>query len=92
MTRTRTQIIRCPECRKMISTHFPIHYCSVVVRFYVVPASTLRGWYVKRVVKVEGKETGDNWKEKFNTKREAEAAKDKYNERLRVAGTYEAIR
>jgi hypothetical protein len=92
MTRRGTQIISCPECRKMISTHFPIHYCSVVIRFHVVPASTLRGWYVKRVVKVEGKETGDNWKEKFTTKREAKAAKDLYNKRLQQAGTYEAIR
>jgi hypothetical protein len=50
----------------------------------------LRGWYVKRVVKIGGKETNDKWKEKYNTKRDAKAAKDTYNERLRVAGTFEA--
>jgi len=86
------QLINRPECHKLISQKFPIHDCSVVVRFHVVPASTLRGWYVKRVVKVEGRERDDNWKEKFTTKREAKAAKDVYNKRLQVAGTYEAIR
>lgn len=86
------QIIKCPECGKVILTRFPIHNCCVVVRFHVVPASTLRGWYVKRVVKIEGKETGDSWKEKHATKREAHAAKDTYNKQLQVAGTFEAIR
>jgi hypothetical protein len=92
MKNTETQLINCPECGKIISTHFPIHDCSVVIRFHVVPAPTLRGWYVKRVVKVEGRETSDNWKEKFTTKREAKVARDVYNERLQRAGTYEAIR
>lgn len=89
---TSTQLVNCPECGKLVSQRFPVHNCETVIRYYVSPASTVRGWLVKRVLKVEGKETGDNWKEKFNTKREAHAAKDAYNKRLQRAGTYEAIR
>jgi hypothetical protein len=55
---------------------------SSIIRYHVVPASTIRGWLVKRVVLTEGRETGDNWSEKHRTKAEAKARKEQLNRAL----------
>lgn len=72
----------CPECFKLISERFPLHDCRCVIRYYVAPASTLRGWLVKRVVRVDGQEMGDTWALRRQTKREAKQCKDDLNRRL----------
>lgn len=83
------ETVKCPDCFKVVSTRFSLHECRIVTRYYVSPASTRRGWLVKRVVRVDGKETGDNWSLRHQTKREAKACKDDLNRRLGEA--FEAI-
>ena len=75
-------IAKCPECGKVVSLHFPLHDCRKVVRYFVSPAPTLRGWFLMRVVRIDGVEKTDSWKEKFQTKREAHSEKDKRNRKL----------
>ncbi len=73
---------KCPDCGKVISLRFPMHDCKIVIRYFVSPAPTLRGWYLRRVALINGVEKTDDWKEKFQTKREANAEKDKRNRKL----------
>ena len=73
---------KCPDCNKLISERFPLHDCQRIIRYHVVPASTLRGWFVKRVLLKDGRETGDNWKEKCRTKAEAKTLKERLNKAL----------
>lgn len=77
-----SKIIACPDCGKMISTHFPIHDCRRIIRYFITPAPTIRGWFLKRVTRIEGREIDDGWKEKFRTKREANTEKNKRNRKL----------
>lgn len=53
-----------------------------IIRYHVVPASTLRGWLVKRVLLVAGSETGDKWSERCQTKAEAKKLKERLNKAL----------
>lgn len=87
-----SKIIACPYCGKMISTHFPIHDCRRIIRYFVTPAPTIRGWFLKCVTLIEGIERDTGWKEKFNTKREANAEKDKRNRQLERKGHFVGAR
>ena len=77
--------VKCPDCNRLVAISFPVHDCRLVIRYYVSPAPTIRGWLVSRVVRVDGKETADNWREKFQTKREAKSHKDDLNRKLGAA-------
>jgi hypothetical protein len=75
-------VTKCPDCNKVISKRFPLHKCKRIIRYHVVPASTLRGWFVKRVVLVDGRETDDGWRERCQTKAEAKTRKERLNKAL----------
>lgn len=53
-----------------------------IIRYYVAPAVTIRGWLIKRVLLVNGRETGDNWRERCTTKAEAKTRKERLNRAL----------
>lgn len=85
-------VTSCPDCGKMIATIFPMHHCFVILRYYVAPVpTTIRGWLVKRVVLLDGKETTDNYKVRYQTKREAKAEAEKANRKLKRLGTYRSV-
>lgn len=79
---------KCPNCGKLISLRFPIHNCRKIIRYFVSPASTIRGWFLKRVTLVDGVEKDDGWKEKFRTKREANDEAVKRNQQLYRRGDF----
>lgn len=85
-------IAKCPECGKVISLHFPLHDCRKVIRYFVSPAPTIRGWYLKRVLSIDGVEKDDGWKEKYPTKREAKAEAEKRNVHLQRRGHFVSSR
>lgn len=55
---------------------------QTIIRYYIAPAPTIRGWFVKRVLLVDGRETGDNWRERCTTKAEAKTRKEQLNKAL----------
>ena len=79
---TGMSVTTCPDCKKLVCERFSLHECKRVIRYHVVPASTLRGWFVKRVLLVDGHETGDNWRERCQTKAEAKSRKERLNKAL----------
>lgn len=63
---------------------------TTTIRYYVSPAPTIRGWYVKKVALVDGRECDGGILDKYNTKRQAKQIAGINNRRLKRMGRYVA--